>query len=255
VTVAHAAPPALVVLGAGGFCRNVLDTVDAVNKQRARYRLLGLLDRTEQLSPELTRRGSRLLGTDAAFADIDAHYVIAVADPGVRRRLDAYASGLGRTAGVLVHPASTMSEHSVPGPGMVVVAGARIASDVDCGRHVHVNFNATVGHDVRLGDYVTLHPQAAVSGDVVLGDGATVGSGAVILPGLTIGRNATVGAGAVVTADVTAGVTVIGVPARPLGTAGSGATAAAGPPSLPRPERSSTLAPSRTAASSSSRRL
>jgi hypothetical protein len=39
----------------------------------------------------------------------------------------------------------------------------------------------------------------------------------VILDGITIGDDVTIGAGAVVTKDVPDGVTVLGVPARPIG--------------------------------------
>ena len=48
--------------------------------------------------------------------------------------------------------------------------------------------------------------------------GASVGSGATILAGVTIGENAVVGAGAVVTRDVPSRMTVVGNPARIIGT-------------------------------------
>jgi sugar O-acyltransferase (sialic acid O-acetyltransferase NeuD family) len=210
----HRAETPLVVLGAGGFARNVLDVLDAANRAGARFQLLGLLDRADHLSPALARRGCRLLGSESALELLDACYLVAIADPGVRRRLDEYATGLRRSAAVAVHPAATVSGHTCLGPGTVITAGARLASDVAAGRHVHVNLNATVGHDARLGDYVTLHPQAAVSGNVSLGAGVTIGSGAVVLPGIHIGAGATVGAGAVVTRNVEARQAVVGVPAR-----------------------------------------
>ena len=47
--------------------------------------------------------------------------------------------------------------------------------------------------------------------------GATIGSGATILGGVRIGCDSTVGAGAVVTKDVEPGSTVVGNPARPIG--------------------------------------
>lgn len=204
----------LVVLGAGGFARNVLDVVEAMNQIRPGYHVLGVLDRAGPLSAQLTRRGIRLLGGDDVLDHLDAQYLIAMADPDARRRLDDRATGRQREAAIAVHPAATVSRHTALGPGAVITAGVRIASDVLVGRHVHLNLNVTVGHDVRLDDYVTLHPQAAISGSVILEDGVTVGSAAVVLPGVRVGCGSTVGAGAVVTADVPAGVTVVGAPAR-----------------------------------------
>ena len=46
--------------------------------------------------------------------------------------------------------------------------------------------------------------------------GASIGSNVTIIAGVTIGENALVGAGAVVTRDVPDGVTVAGVPAKPV---------------------------------------
>lgn len=51
---------------------------------------------------------------------------------------------------------------------------------------------------------------------VTIGDDVHIGANATILPGVKIGNNATIGAGAVVSRNVEAGVTVIGVPAKPF---------------------------------------
>jgi serine acetyltransferase len=55
-----------------------------------------------------------------------------------------------------------------------------------------------------------------ISGGVDIGRGVLVGTGAQILQYVRVGDGATVGAGAVVRSDVPAGVTVVGIPAKPL---------------------------------------
>lgn len=53
-------------------------------------------------------------------------------------------------------------------------------------------------------------------GQIRVGRGAVIGAYATVRPGITIGARATVGCNAVVTHDVADGLTVAGVPARPL---------------------------------------
>jgi serine O-acetyltransferase len=51
---------------------------------------------------------------------------------------------------------------------------------------------------------------------VNIGDGVLVGTGAQILQYINIGENAVVGSGACVVKDVEPGITVVGIPAKPL---------------------------------------
>jgi acetyltransferase-like isoleucine patch superfamily enzyme len=72
-----------------------------------------------------------------------------------------------------------------------------------------------------MGDYATLSHGVHVSGCVTLGRRVFIGVGAVIINGtldkpILIGDDAVVAAGACVTKSVPAGVTVMGIPARPV---------------------------------------
>lgn len=209
----------LVVVGAGGFGREVLDVVEAVARTggQPQAELLGVLD--DQPSREnlelLAERGIPYLGTvESLSAAPPVSFVIGIAHPGHRRTIDERLTSAGHHAVTLVHPAATVGSRTSLGPGSIICAGARLTTNITLDRHVHVHVNVTVGHDTCLEAYSSAYPLSAVSGSCVIGEGATVGANATVVQGLTVGARAFVGAGAVVVADVLPSATVKGVPAR-----------------------------------------
>ena len=211
----------LVVIGAGGFARETLDVLDALEQTTpGGFELLGVLDdRPGSESRDiLARRGVDVIGTvsdlvDGTLRDVDA-YVVAIGDPAARLDIAARVPHDVPPAPALVHPLASLGTDTVAEPGVVVCAGAVVSANVTLGRHTHVNPNATIGHDATLGQAVSVNPAAVVSGSVVVGDGVLLGAASVVLQGLMIGAGAVVGAAACVTRDVPPGRTVVGVPAQ-----------------------------------------
>lgn len=211
----------LIVIGAGGFARETLDVLDAVERRTpGAFEVLGVFDdRPSAASRQiLARRGVHVIGTigdllEGKVGEVDA-YVIAIGDPAARLDIAARVRDDIRPAPALVHPLASIGTDTVLEPGVIVCAGAVVSANVTLGRHTHVNPNATIGHDAVLGWGVSVNPAAVVSGSVVVGDGVLLGAASVVLQGLTVGARAVVGAAACVTRDVLPGSTVVGVPAR-----------------------------------------
>jgi sugar O-acyltransferase (sialic acid O-acetyltransferase NeuD family) len=210
----------LVVVGAAGFGREVLDVVDAmiISRSRPGLHLVGVVDDepSETNLARLHRRGVAYLGTVADWLDRDdtTEFVIGIGHPSVRRHLAEVLESRGRGVTTLVHPSATFGVGVKCGPGVVVCAGVQVSNEVSLGAHTHLNPNVTVGHDSMLGNYVSVNPGAIISGECQVEDGSLIGAGAVVLQQRRVGAGSVVGAASCVTHDVPPGMTVMGVPAR-----------------------------------------
>lgn len=210
----------LVVVGVGGFGRETLDVVAAVNAAISDppFQLLGVLD--DNPSPDKLRRlvfhGVTYLGLVDNWLSCGstAGYAIGVGDPAARRRLAERFDGHGDVPVKLIHPSAVIGSAGSLAPGSIVCAGVQISTNVHLGRHVHLNPSVTIGHDSVLEEFVSVNPAATISGECTVGAGALIGAASIILQGLVVGASAIVGAGACAVHDVPPGATVKGVPAR-----------------------------------------
>jgi sugar O-acyltransferase (sialic acid O-acetyltransferase NeuD family) len=214
----------LVIIGAGGLAREFHDVVEAVNAvedaagRPAAFRFLGFVDPQPPAESRVLSRGP-VLGGDEILANLDSatQYIIAISNTSVRGKLDELASSLGLHATILIHPAATVGRHdNVFGPGTVICANATVTTNVNFGRHVHVDRNVAVGHDTTFENYVSVFPGANVAGNVHAQVGVTLGTGSSVIQGIRIGANSIIGAGAVVVRDIEANVTAVGSPARAI---------------------------------------
>lgn len=209
----------VVVIGASGFGRECLDTVEAMQAAGADVEIVGVIDDSPSMVnvDRLSERGIRLLGSIESFlaeCDKGVAYVVGIGSPEVRRRIVERLDEAGYAAFTAVHPAAVIGSQPSFADGVVVCAGAIVSTNVRLGRHVHINPNATIGHDADLSDFVSVNPAAVISGEVVVESAVLVGAAATILQGLTVGAGSLIGAGAVVTKSTPRSSRVVGVPGR-----------------------------------------
>lgn len=207
----------LIVVGAGGFGRETLDVIEAVNAVSPTFDLLGVVDSHpgDVNTKRLQDRGVAYLGAEESIIPrSDAVFIVAIGSPVVRETVTSRILRSGAHLATLVHPTAVVGSVANIGRGSVVCSGTQVSTNVTLGESVHLNPNSTIGHDTILGDYVSVNPGAIISGEVTVEAGTLIGAGAVILQGLRIGPRSTVGAAACVVKNVEPSMTVKGVPAR-----------------------------------------
>jgi sugar O-acyltransferase (sialic acid O-acetyltransferase NeuD family) len=207
----------LVVIGSGGFGRETVEVVRAVNAERSTWDLLGFLDDDPALlGTEID--GAMVVGAiDDAPSFRSARFVVCTGHPGNYFTRKKIVQRLGLPAAryaTIVHPTAALSTTTLLGPGSVLLANVVATSAVQIGSHVAVMPGAVFTHDDIVEDYVTVGAGVRLAGRVHVEEGAYLGSGALVREDRTIGPWALVGMGAVITKDVPGGEVWTGVPAR-----------------------------------------
>ncbi|MHA6485274.1 acetyltransferase [Paenibacillus sp. strain BS8-2] len=203
----------IVILGAGGHAKAVIDTIE----QQADYRIIGLLDKGKPIGEVVY--GYEVLG-DESWLDDSNHTVdgaiVAIGDNWTRglvyQRVTRMRPNLKFVTAI--HPSADIAKGASIGAGSVVMAGAFVGSDTSIGEHSVLYSHSLVEHDSRIGDFVSFAPKSATGGNVIVGDYTAIAIGVSIIHGVTIGEHSIIGAGSTVIRDVASLSVAFGTPAR-----------------------------------------
>lgn len=200
----------LILIGAGGYAKSVLDSVDKFN-----FKMVGFLDEYKPIGEHL---GYRILGNslDDIVEPEKYFYFISIGNNHERQKwYDRLKKRNLRMINVIDHTA-IVSEHAEIGISCFIGKMAIVNSCAKIGNNCIVNTKALVEHGASTEDHVNLSTNSVINGDVSVKSGAFVGSCSVVSGQLTVGSWAVVGAGAVVVRDVPDEMTVVGVPAKDI---------------------------------------
>jgi len=208
----------VVVVGSGGFGREVIEIFKDCNKVMKEWDILGFVDDNLNLQNSKINGYPVLGNTDwlVDHAKEGISCVIATGNPKTKKKIAEKLEFGGVTFVSVIHPTVIMSEFVELGTDVIICAGSILTVNIKIGNHVLLNINCTVGHDAIIEDYCCIMPTVKINGNDHLYKGVYVGTGATFINDVSVGCWTTIGAGAVIVKDIPEKVLAVGLPAKPV---------------------------------------
>lgn len=205
----------LVIIGAGGFGREVLQWAKASPAFRREWEIAGFLDDRADALAAFPGIGLSVLGDTRTYQPrADECFICAVGKPRLRSELRKRFKEKGALFTRVIHPDTTIGRNVELGEGVILCPRVVLTCDLAIGANTALNISTAVGHDAVIGADCQLSSFCDITGYVSLEDRVFMGSRATVIPGKRVGEDAVVGAGSVVIGNVPPEVTVFGNPAR-----------------------------------------
>ncbi|EHQ91830.1 acetyltransferase [Desulfosporosinus youngiae] len=205
----------LIIVGAGGHGREVLEWVRDINEDNPTWNVLGFID--DNLNQLADKKCSyKIIGRIADWKiEKNQCFALGIASPVIKEKVTKLLRDRGAEFASVIHPTARIAESATYGLGFVAYPNSGIGPDAYVGDFVTL-LSSKIGHDAWVGDYTTISSHCGVNGDVRLGKRVFLGSHAAIVPKKRIGDDVYVGLGSVVINDVESNMKVFGNPARGL---------------------------------------
>jgi sugar O-acyltransferase (sialic acid O-acetyltransferase NeuD family) len=208
----------LAIYGAGGYGREIACLINAINKQKKQWNLIGFFDDGLPVGHK-NEYGEVLGGIDNLNTyPQELSIVMAVANPKTTLLLIQQITNSKIDFPNIIAPDILFLDETkvFMGKGNVIGFKSAISCNVCLGNFNRLNANILLGHDVTIGNYNMFNPSIRISGEVTIGDCNFFGVNSIVLQQKTIGNNVTVGTNSVIIKKTKDSATYYGNPAIEL---------------------------------------
>ena len=208
----------IVIIGAGGFAREVRWLIEDINKKNKEFEFIGYV-LSDLKKIKATDSKELILGDYSWFDSINESVavVIGVGNPKHRLRIGGELSKIKKPIFFpnLIHPSVLYQSSTCTfGKGIIICANTVLTVNINLGNFVMINLSCIIGHESVIGEGTALNPFALIGGGSQIGEGVLIGTGATILQYLSIGDFSTIGASACVTKSTASNILALGIPAK-----------------------------------------
>ena len=206
----------LIILGAGGFGREIYNLAKKCAGYGSGYEIKGFIDDDLNALDEFEGYPP-IIGTIKDYHVLkDDVFVNSLGDVQTKKKCITSILDKGGAFINLIHPLAIVSKNVTLGKGCIVDPFVSIGADTVIGDYILIQNGAVVGHDVTIGNWSRIDCYVVLVGGVTIGSEVCVHTGAIINQKVTIEKGARVGALSFVIRDVKENTTVFGNPAKRL---------------------------------------
>ena len=209
----------VVIIGAGGHGREILDIVIENKNDGDRLNPIGFIDDDISMRGEIVDGyevicGSGQIGDHFDYSEVNL--VCGIGDPKINRMVVQRLLHQGYKFVSVVSNRAFVARNVCLGNGSVIFPAVNINTGCKIGRFVTVNIGSTISHDSRIGDFSNINPGCHIAGNVNIEEGCYVGMGSSVIQNIQIGERCVVGAGSVVVQNFGENLLLYGVPAKKI---------------------------------------
>lgn len=205
----------LIIVGASGFGREVLQWVKDFNKLNNCWNIKGFIDDNGQALDGYECDYTVICSIKDYVPQPNDYFAIAIALPKVKKIVVEILKSREAKFATIIHPTAIVGDFCQLGEGIVMTPNAKISPNVKIGNFATI-LGSSFGHDAVVGDFCTITGNCSINGYVTLGEGAFIGSNSCIGPGKKVGAWALVAMGSMVIMNVKSDTKVMGNPARKI---------------------------------------
>lgn len=207
----------IVIIGAGGFGKEVKTIIDAINKISPVWNVKAFYDdayvNNEDIIDEVkcigtlddlikTKKGEISL----VFGIADRDVVNTTVKKLEKINLFSFPN--------IIHPSVELNSGVVFGKGNVVAAGSIFSCDINIGDFNFFNTFMGVGHDAEVGNFNCFMPRVQISGGVKMGDFNFFGMNSSVIQNKTIENNNTINSYTLLTKNIKSDRKYFGIPGK-----------------------------------------
>ncbi len=209
----------IVIIGTGGNCIDILNTLLDLNDARGEkvYDCIGFLDdNPERWSKNI--HNINVLGPLQMARELnDSSFIFGIGSTSSFLKRRSIITRLGIEEDrfeTIIHPSTFISRMATVGQGTVILQNVTVNSDAIIGKFVYLLPNSVISHNSIIGEFSCIASGVCVSGNVQIRQCCYIGTNSSIKEGVEIEERSLIGMGSVVLRNVPANSVVAGNPAR-----------------------------------------